>query len=81
MGHLGAGSEGVSSVLVAGSNRPGGGKETGGGVNNDIRDGGEVGVRREIKQGIGRRGEVSGSERVKWSGMERGVGRMIDQPR
>ena len=81
-GHSAARSAGVSAVVGSGRNRPGGGKETGGGVNNEIGDGVGGGVRRGTERGCwSRRGGVSGSERVKWSGMERGGGQMSDQPR
>ena len=64
-----AGGEGVLVVVVAGRNRLGGSEETGGGDNNKIGDGFGGGVGRGIERGLGRRGGVSGSERVKWSGM------------
>ena len=53
----------------------------GSGDNEDIGDGFGGGVGHGIELGIGRIGGVSGSERVEWSGMERGGGRMRDQPR
>ena len=49
-----------------------GGEETGGGVNNEIGDRVGGGVGQETERIRGRRGGVSGSERVKWSGLERG---------
>ena len=69
-------SAGVLAVVGVGRNRPGGGKETGGGVNDNIGDGVGEGVGRGTKQGHGRRGGVSGSKRVKWSGVDWGRGRM-----
>ena len=68
-------------MVGAGRNRPGGGEETGSGVNDEIRYGVGRVVGRGIEWGIGRRGEVSGRNRVKWSGMERVGGQMSDQPR
>ena len=76
-GHSAARSEGVSEVVGAGRNRPGGGEETGVVVSDKIGDGVRGGVGRGTKRGRVRRGGVSGSEWVKWSGMERGGGRMI----
>ena len=55
-GHLAAGGEGVWVVVGAGRNRPGGGEETGGGVNNEIGDGVGGGVGQGTKRGCGRRG-------------------------
>ena len=72
VGHSASRSAGVSSVVGAGGNRPGGGEETGGGVNDDIGDRVGGGVRRGTERGCGRRGGVSGSKRVKWSGAEDG---------
>ena len=69
------------AVVGAGRNRPGGGEETGGRVNDEIGDGVGGGVARGTQRGHGRRGGVSGSKRVKWSGMELGRGRMSNQPR
>ena len=71
-GHPAAGSEGVSAVVGAGRNRPGGGDGTGGGVNDEIGDGVGGGVGRGTERGRGRRGGVSRSDRVKWSGAEDG---------
>ena len=67
-------------MVVTGWNRPGGGKETGGGDNGKIRAGLGGGGGRGIEPGLGRRGGVSGSKRVEWSVMERGGVRMSDQP-
>ena len=69
---MAAGSEGVLAVVGTGRNRLGGGEETGGGDNDDIRAGIGGGGRRGIERGIGRRGGISGIVRVEWSGMERG---------
>ena len=77
-GHSTARSVGVSAVVGAGRNRPGGVDKTDGGVNDKIRDRVGGGVGRGTKRGRGRRGGVSGSERVKWSGMERDRVRMSD---
>ena len=71
-GHSAARSAGAPAVVGAGRNRPGGGEETGGGVNNEIGDRVGGGVGQETERIRGRRGGVSGSERVKWSGLERG---------
>ena len=76
-----AGSEGFLAVVVSVLNRPGWGKETGGGVNDKIGDGVRGGVGSLIERGLGRRGGVSGRERIKWSGMEWGGGRMSNKPR
>ena len=59
------------AVVVAGRNRPGGGKETGGGFNDEIGDGVGGGVGQGTERGRRRRGGVSGSERFKWIGLER----------
>ena len=70
-GHSAARSAGVSEVVGAGLNRPGGSKETGGGINNEIGDrvGGVFG--QVAERGYRRRQEgVSGSKRVKWRGEE-----------
>ena len=80
-GHPAARSKGVLAVVGAGRNRPGGGEEMGCGVNDKIGVGGGGGVGRGTERGCGRRGGVSGSERVKWSRVERGGGRMSDPPR
>ena len=70
-GHSTARSAGVSAVVGAGQNKPGGGEETGGRINNVIGDGFGGGVGQGAEQGSGRtQGGVSGSERVKWSGAE-----------
>ena len=71
---MAARSEGVSAVVRTVWNRLGGGEEKSGGDNDEIGDGfgGEGGRGRGIERGLGRRGGVSGSEQVKWSGMERG---------
>ena len=55
-----------------GRNRLGGGEETAGGDNDNIgaRIGGQG--RRGIKRGLGGERVISGSERVRWSGMEQG---------
>ena len=81
MGQSASGSKGVSEVVGADRNRPGGGEETGGRVNNKIKDRVGGGGGDGIKRGLGSRGGVSGSERFKWSGMEQGGGQMSDQPR
>ena len=73
---MAAGSEGVSAVVRTGRNRLGGGEEIGGGDNDKIGAGYGEGGRRGIEQGLGRRGGISGNERVGWSGIERG-GRVI----
>ena len=80
-GHSAARSAGALAVVGAGRNRPGGSKKTGGRVNDNIGDGvgGVVGWGTE--RGCGRRGGVSGSDRVKWSRMDRGGGWMSDHPR
>ena len=78
---MAAGSEGVLAVVGTGWNRLGVGEETGGGDNNEIEAGFGGGGGRGIGQVLGRRGGVSGSEWVKWSGMEQGGGQMIDQTR
>ena len=72
--------EGVSVVVGIERNRLGGGEETGGGDNDEIGAGFGGGGRRGIEWGLGRRGGISGSERVEWSGMERG-GRVINLDR
>ena len=69
-------SAGVSAVVGAVRNRYGGGEEMGGGVNNEIVDGVGGGVGQGTERGRGRRGGVSGNDRVKWRGMDRGGGRM-----
>ena len=66
--------------MGAGQDIPEGGDETGGGVNDDIGDIFGGGVGRGTERGRGRRGGVSGSDRIKWSIMERGGGRMSDHP-
>ena len=62
--------------------RLGGSEETGGKDNGDIGVGGGIGrgVGRGSEQRLGRRGGISGSERVEWSGME-WVGQVIHQDR
>ena len=65
-------STGVLAMVEEGQNRPGGGEETGGGVNVKIGDGVGGGVRQGAKRGRRRGREVSGSERVKWSRAEDG---------
>ena len=77
--HLVARSAGVSAVVGVGQNRPGGGKETGGRIDDEIGDGVGGGVRQGAKGGRRRRrGGVSWSERFKWRGVERGRGWMSD---
>ena len=72
-GHSAARSAGVSAVVGAGPDRPGGSAETGGGINDEIRDRIRGGVGQVSKRGRRRRqGGVSGSKRVKWSGVEDG---------
>ena len=64
-------------VLGAVQDRPGGSAETGGVIDNDIGDGIRGGVGRGARRDRGRRrGGISGSERFKWSGVERGGGQM-----
>ena len=72
-----AGSEGVLAVAGTGRHRLGGGKETGGGENDNIGAGFGRGGGGGIERGLGQRGVISGSKRVAWSGMERG-GRVIN---
>ena len=76
--HSAARSVGVSAVVGAGQHRPVVAEGLCGGINKEIRD--KVGgrVRQGNEHGRGRRGGVSGSERVQWSGMEWGGGQMID---
>ena len=72
-GHPAARSAGVSEVVVAGGDRPRGIAETGGGISNKIGDRYvfKGGVGQGDDQGSGRRrGGVSGSEWVQWSGVE-----------
>ena len=65
-------SAGVSEVVGAGQDRPGGSAETGGGINDDIGDKVRGGVGRGAEWDRGRReGGVYGSEQVQWSGAER----------
>ena len=71
---------GVSAVVRTRRNRIGGGEETGGGDNDATGSGFGGGSRHGIERGLGRRGGISGSERVKWSRMERG-GRVINLDR
>ena len=74
-GHPAARSAGVSDLVGAGGDRPGGSAEKGGGVSDKIGNGDGVigGVDQGADQGRGRRrGGVSGSKRVQWSGVERG---------
>ena len=59
------------AVVGTGRNRLGRGEETCGGDNDEIGAGFGGGGGHGIKQGIGSRGGVSGSERVEWSEMER----------
>ena len=68
-GHLVARRVGVSAVLGAGGDRPGGSTETGGGISGKIGDG----VRGGVGRGHWRRrqGGVPGSKQVHWSGVER----------
>ena len=63
-------------MVGTGRNRLGGGEETGGRDNNDIRAVLGGGDRHGIERGLGQRGGISGSEWVEWSGTERG-GRVI----
>ena len=79
--HSAAGNEDVKAVVGAGRNRPGGGEETGDRVNDDIGDRVGGGVGQGIERGRGRRGGVSGSEQVSWSGVDQGGGQMSDHPR
>ena len=65
-----AGSKGVPTGVRTGRHRLGGGEETGGGDKDKIGSG--FGGGRGAEWGLGRRGGISGSERVKWIGMERG---------
>ena len=80
-GHSAAGSKDVLALVGAGRNKPGGGEETGGGVNDKIGDGVGGGVGRTTKRGHGRRVGVPDIKRVKWSGIEQCGGQMSDQPR
>ena len=57
-------------MVVTGQHRLGGGEEAGDGDNDDVGVAIGGGVGRGIEQGLGRRGGISGSERVKWIGME-----------
>ena len=69
--HPAARSAGVSEVVGAGGDRSGGSAETGGGISDKIRDIFRGGVGRGDNWGRERRlGGVSGSEWVKWSGVE-----------
>ena len=68
-GHSAAGSEGVSSVAGTGRYRLGGGEKAGDGGKDGIGVGIGGRVGRGIERGLGRRGGVSGSEQVEWSGM------------
>ena len=64
-GHSAARSTGVSAVVGAGRNRPGGNAETGGRINDKIGDGVKGVFGQGDEQGRRRRrGGVSGSERV-----------------
>ena len=69
---MAARSKGVSTVVGIVRNRLVGVEETGGGDNNNIGAIFGGGRRRGIELGLSRIGGVSGSERVNWSGMERG---------
>ena len=72
-GQPAARSAGVSEVVVAGGDRPGGIPETCGSVSEEIkdRDGFKGGIGRGDDRGRGRsRGGVSGSKWVQWSGVE-----------
>ena len=80
-GLLTARSEGVSAVVGVGRNIPGGGEETGDGVNDKIGDGVRGGVGRGTERGRGKRGGVSGSDQVKWIGIEQGGEQTSDQLR
>ena len=71
-GHPAARSAGVLAVVGARHNIPGGGEETGGGVNDKIGDRVGGGVGHGTERCRGRREGVSGSERVNWSGAEDG---------
>ena len=71
--HLAARSAGVSVVVGAGRDIPLGSTEMGGGIGDKIREIIRGGVGRGVKRGhMRRRGGVSGSKRVKWSGAEDG---------
>ena len=66
---------GVSAVVGVGQNRPGGGEETGGGVNDEIGDVFGGGVGRGTKGVAGGEEEsqgASGSSGAEWSGAEDG---------
>ena len=64
-------SAGVSKVVGAVGNRPGGSAETDGSISDKIEDGVRGGVGRGADQGHWRRqGRFSGSKQVKWSGEE-----------
>ena len=65
-------SKGVAAVVGTGRNRLGGGKETGSRDNDEIGAGFGGGGGRGIKRGLGRRGGISGGERVEWIGMDWG---------
>ena len=70
---MAARSAGVLEVVGSGGNIPGGSAEIGDGISNNIGDRGRVrgGVGRGDNWGRERRlGGVSGSEWVKWSGVE-----------
>ena len=79
-GHPEARGTGILEVVWAGRDRPKGSTETGGGIRDDIKDG--DGVRGEVGRGSDqvsgrRRGGVSGSERVYWSRVEQSGGGLI----
>ena len=77
-GHLASRRVGVSELVVAGRDRPGGSSKTCGGIDGEIGDGIRGGFGWGSKQDCGRRPEaVSGSERVQWSGVEQDGGRFI----
>ena len=70
-GHPAARSAGVSEVVGAGRDRPGGSATTGGGIDDEIGNGLREGFGRADKRDRGRRRcGVYGSKRVQWSGAE-----------
>ena len=74
--HPAARRAGVSEAVVTDGDRTEGSVREGGGSSGGNRNGSRFGVRGKSRRGCGRKkiGGVPGSERVHWSGVERGGG-------